>query len=351
LLKNSFGVSDRAQLRVLDNAARMQRNGQIQMISSLITGTLIDVWNVSLKKSARDIAEQNMNETKRVRNVVAGNARVGISETYDLNLYNAMFAASEANFVTAEQSYRDAVRKLYRTFNYEINGDLPELSDLTVLADTYSEVNVDVSIKTALAKRMDYINAQIALDSAKDDQTLNTSDSLPSLKVSGTVTSTAMEESISKANSKTAALDTPKYQLKVAASYPLQNSASGTKLRDSRYKVRQAELNLEKTKLEVKDDVVSKAEQIKVGYTSYQKAKFARQESERYYQSILSNLRMGKISIAVVKNALDSLNSSRQAELNALVQYNIILLQFDLSTNELLEKYKVDVNKYIADAK
>ncbi len=351
LLKNSFGVSDRSQLRVLENASKMQRNGQIQVISSLITGTLVDVWNVSLKKSARDIAEQTMNETKRVRNVVAGNVRLGISETYDLNLYNAMFAGSEATFMSAEQSYHDAVRKLFRTFNYEINGDIPELNDLTVLSDSYSEVNVEAAIKTAFAKRMDFINAQIALESAKDSVTLNTSDSLPSLVVSGTVSSTAVEESLTKANTKASTLDTPTYQLKVAASYPLQNTAKGTQLRDSRYKVRQAELNLERTRLEVKDDVVSKAEQIKVGHTAYQKAKIAREESERYYRSILANLRMGKISIAVVKNALDSLNSSRQTELNALVQYNVLLLQFDLATNELLEKYKVDVDKYIADAK
>ena len=70
-----------------------------------------------------------------------------------------------------------------------------------------------------------------------------------------------------------------------------------------------------------------------------------------YYASILANLRMGKISLAIVKNALDALNDSRQRELEGLVQYNIMLLQFDLATNELLEKYKVDVNKYLASAK
>ncbi|HEY1405933.1 MAG TPA: TolC family protein [Spirochaetota bacterium] len=350
LLKNSFGFSDRAQLRILENTTKAQRNGQIQAISGLITGTLIDVWNVSLKKSARDIADQSVRETKRVRDVVAGNARLGISETYDLNLYNAMLAGSEASFVYADQAYRDAVRKLFRTFNYEVSGDLPELSDLTVLSDVYSEVNIDTAIKTALAKRVDYINAQIALESAKESVSLSTNGSLPSLVVSGTVSSTAAEDSAAKANGKASVLDTPTYQVKVAASYPLENTAQGTALRDSRYKVRQAELNFEKIRLAVKDDVVSNAEQIKVGYTAYQKAKTARQESERYYQSIQANLRMGKISIAVVKNALDSLNSSRQNELNALVQYNIILLQFDLATNELLEKYKVDVDKYIAAA-
>jgi len=127
--------------------------------------------------------------------------------------------------------------------------------------------------------------------------------------------------------------------------------SQATNERDTKIKVRQMELRLEKSRVEVKDDVISKAEAIKVGYISYQKARTARQESEKYYQSILANLRMGKISSAVVKNALDAYNDSRQREVEALVGYNISLMQFDLATNILLEKYNVDVNRYLAESK
>jgi outer membrane protein TolC len=351
LLKNSFGYNDRAQEKLLDNASKMQRNGQIQVISGLVAGALVDIWNVSLMRSARDIAGQSLRETKRVRDVVAGNVRVGINENYELNSYNAMLAVAESSFASAEQSYRNAVRAMFSTFNYEISGDVPEITNISVLSDTFQEINIDAAIKIAYAKRIDFSNATLALENAKTDYGLNSNSELPSLSVTGTITSLAAESSATKANGKAMALDTPGYELRVAASYPLGQSAEATKARDSAYRVKQAELALEKTKLDVKNDVVGKIEQVKVGYTAYQKMKTAREESERYYKNILANLRMGKISIAVVKNALDQLNATRQNELNALVQYNVSLLYLDLATNELLEKYKVDVNKYIDGAK
>jgi len=49
----------------------------------------------------------------------------------------------------------------------------------------------------------------------------------------------------------------------------------------------------------------------------------------------------------VVKNALDAMIDSRQRELNALVQYNITLLRYDLATNFMFDRYKIDVNAYI----
>jgi hypothetical protein len=66
-----------------------------------------------------------------------------------------------------------------------------------------------------------------------------------------------------------------------------------------------------------------------------------------YYDRLLSNLRRGRFTAAVVKNGLDAMVATRQRELEALVAYNIALLQFDIAKNELFEKYKIDVNKYI----
>jgi outer membrane protein TolC len=351
ILKNSFGYSERAQEKILNSSAKIQKNSVSARISSLVAGALTDIWTVSLKKVARDNAEVSLRETKRVRDVIAANARLGISETYDLNFWNAQYAVAEAKSASADQAYRDSVRKLFRTLNYEVTGDLPDMGDISVLSDTYSDVDIEASLKTAYAKRADYLNAKITLDSAKTQLDIYKNDALPSLTLSGSYSSLSVEQTMGKAHSKAASLDTPVYGARFTLTYPLGDSTQATNERDSKINVRQTELRLEKSRIEVKDDVVSKAEAIKVGYLSYQKARTARQESERYYQSILANLRMGKISVAVVKTALDAYYDSRQREVEALVQYNIFLMQFDLSTNLLLEKYNVDLNKYLAEAK
>jgi outer membrane protein TolC len=351
LLKNSFGYSERQTVSILDNQTKMLKNGVSSKISSFVASALVDIWDVSLKRVARDNAAIALRETRRVRDVTANNVRLGISETYDLNFYNAMLASYESNNANAEQQYKDSVRKLYRTLNYEINGDVPDIEDFSVLSDTLAAVNIDQALKAAYAKRADYKNAQIALEAAKSQLSVARNDALPSFTVSGAVTSTAIEDSLGTAHGKATTLDSPAYSARFAMSKALGDSTQYANERDARAKLRQSELDLDRIRLIVKDDVLSKAESIKIAYESYQRARTSLQQYERYYSSILANLRMGKTSSAVVKNALDAYNDSRQKEHGALVNYNITLLQFDISTNQLLEKYNIDVDKYISEAK
>lgn len=351
LLKNAFGTSEKQTESMLESQAKMTKNGVSSKISGLVASALVDIWDVSLKRVARDNAAIALRETRRVRDVTANNVRLGISETYDLNFYNAMLAAYESNNASAEQLYKDSVRKLYRTLNYEINGDVPDLEDFSVLTDTLSEVNVDQALKAAYAKRADYKNAQISLEAAKSQLSVARNDSLPSLTVSGVVSSAAIETGMGTASGKASAMDTPTLSARFSMSKALGDSTQYANERDARAKLRQSQLDLDRVRLIVKDDISSKAESIKIAYESYQRSRTSRQQYERYYTSILGNLRMGKTSSAVVKNALDAYNDSRQKEHSALVNYNITLLQFDISTNQLLEKYDIDVDKYIAEAK
>ena len=73
----------------------------------------------------------------------------------------------------------------------------------------------------------------------------------------------------------------------------------------------------------------------------------ARKQSELFYQGMLRDLRLGRLSSAIAKNGLDALVQSREMELQALVGYNISLLKFDVARNILFEKYNIDVDKYI----
>ena len=61
------------------------------------------------------------------------------------------------------------------------------------------------------------------------------------------------------------------------------------------------------------------------------KAKEARQQAEIYYGKMLLNLRRGRITAAVVRNSLDALINSREAELQILVLFNASLLDFEVS--------------------
>ena len=350
LLKNSFGYNDRQQEKMLQNATKLIQMGQEAKISGLVAGALMDIWDVTLKKTARDNATISMRETKKVRDIVAANARLGISETFELNLYNAMYAGAEASFAQAEKDYQDAIRKLYRTLDVQID-DTADVADVMSLTTELKTVNIEAALKSAFAKRADYANAVLSEENARLQLCIARNGQLPSLTAGASVTSYSVNQKAGDAHSDMAAFDSPIYGVTVKMTYPLFDSGTEVAVRDAEYQSQQTKLRLEKARREIKDDVVSKADQIRVVYTMYQKMKVAREESERYFASIQNYLRMGKVKSADVKNALDTLTASRQRELQALIAYNMTLVQMDIATNELLEKYNVDVKQYLASAK
>jgi outer membrane protein TolC len=349
LLKNSFGYADRKQEQMLKNVTKLVQTGQEARISGLVAGALVDIWDVTLKKTARDNATISLRETKKVRDIVAANARLGISETFELNLYNAMYAGAEATFTQAEKEYNDAIRKLFRTLDVQAD-DKVDVTDVLALSTELKDINVEAALKAAFAKRADYANAVLSEENSRLELGIARNGLLPSLTAGASVTSYSYNQKLADANSDMAAFNSPILGVTVKASYPLFDSGAAVTVRDAEYKSQQTKLRLEKARREIKDDVVSKADQIRVMYSSYQKMKVAREESERYFWSIQNYLRMGKAKSADVKTALDTLTSSRQRELQVLIYYNQSLLGMDLATNELLEKYNVDVRQYLKSA-
>jgi hypothetical protein len=62
---------------------------------------------------------------------------------------------------------------------------------------------------------------------------------------------------------------------------------------------------------------------------------------------MVNNLLKGRLDSATVKNGLDVMISSRQTEINALVNYNVSLFQFLVAKNQIWEKFDINVEEYI----
>ena len=98
---------------------------------------------------------------------------------------------------------------------------------------------------------------------------------------------------------------------------------------------------------EVEEDIDSKIENLQTAYDVYLRMKKVREESETYYKNFLQSLKRGRFTSAAVKNALDALIQSREAELGTLIRYNISQLQLNIAKNDLFETYNIDIEKYI----
>jgi len=284
-------------------------------------------------------------ETRKVRDITARNAAYGLADDYTLRLYNSMLAGAEAKVVMTRQKYREALRSFLTTINVDEN---MEVTGTAVFSNKYPSINVEEALKTAFEKRADYQNALRDVESAKAGIKIAESNSLPSLTASLSGMLSAENGSFGGAISKD--FGQAKYHAfegKLNLTYPLGDNELYIQERNARFRVRQAELQLQKYKRKVKDDILNSTDYIEASYRLYQKGMEARRQSELFYQGMMRDLGLGRLNSAVVKNALDAMVQSREMELQALVGYNISLLQYDVARNVLFEKYGIDVEKYI----
>ncbi len=348
LLKNAFGYSDRLQKDIINNSIKIQRAAIIDRLSALVVSALADYWSVTVRKSALDNAGTELQSDKEVRDIISRNARYGLAESYDLNQYNAIVAVAEANLASCEKEYRDAVRKFLRTVNLPPD---TEVKGVTDLVDTLPPLDKDSALASAFKKRVDYRNALLDLENSRKTLSMYENNSLPSLTLSTDLTTIGQETTYLPAFKDSATGTYPDFEVNFKLSIPFDDTEQKANLRNAYLKIRQAEYNVENIKLELRDDVLSKLEGVEVQHTSLQKARTARSESELYYNKLLSLLRLGKINSVTMRLALDSMVQSRQQELEALVGYNLALLQFDLAKNEIFERYNVNVEKYLSSVK
>lgn len=346
LLKNAFGMNDRKTKRILHNTTEMIRSGLIYQLSALVVATLGDYWSVTIYKNALANARQEYNSTVQVRNIIARNLRVGLAERYELNQYNALVASATTKVKIVEQQLNDAVRKLVRTINLPAD---TKVEGVTNLVTHLLEVDVEKSIERAYKKRTDYTNLQKQLENALLSKDIAKNESWPSLKAGLSVTVQGQDKKFLPAFGETFTGKYPIVDVGLRLTYPLWDLDIKTKLRNADYKVKQLRIQVDQKEREIRDDVLSKSEMLKVRYEAYSQSENVLRESELFYKRLLERSGKGKISAVVLKSAIDSVTSARQNRLQSLVQYNLAILQYDLAVNQVFDKYNVDVEKIIAE--
>ena len=344
LLKNAFGYNDRKTEQILKNVTKMQKEGMILKLSIVIVQVIGEYWTVVMDKVSLENADLQVRETRKVRDITARNAAYGLADDFTLNFYNALLAGAEAKVTMARQKYHQSLRGFLTTINVDENTDV---TGTAVFSDKYPVINIEEALKTAYVRRADYQNALLSLENAKMGVQIATNGQLPSLVAEINGMLQGENDKIVTSYGNIGSFKYPAIEGKLKLMYPIADKDAATKARNARFQLRQAEIQLQKYRRNVKDDIMNATENIESMYRLHQKATEGRRQSELFYYGMLKNLKMGKLSASIVKNGLDALVQSREMELQALVGYNIALLMFDVARNELFTRYRIDVDKYI----
>ena len=143
----------------------------------------------------------------------------------------------------------------------------------------------------------------------------------------------------------------PQIEATVKMSYPLWDKDIKAKQRNAYLKKKQAKIEVEDLKQVIRDEVTGRLERVKHNHEILKKNRIVTVEAVKYYNRLFLRSRQGRFNSVSVKSALDSLIDARQKELEALIQFNVSILQFDLAKNEVFERYDVNIEKLLKGVK
>ena len=348
LLKNAFGVNHRRNEEIEMNQYKNQRSQIIDQLSVLIVNGLVDYWQVTINTRKVENAKKQLAETKKVRNTIIRNIRLGLSERFDLNNYNSLVARAESQLKLEKQTLIESKRKLLRTINMPSDTKVAGLTDLLV---TLPRLNKEEALRSAFIKRVDYQNALRKIDMAELEIKVANNNALPSLTAGVTVTLQGQDTEIFSSHYEIPNLTFPQIQATVKMSYPLWDQDIKAKQRNAYLKKKQAKIEVEDLKQVIRDEVIGRLERVKLNHEILKKNRIVTVEAVKYYNRLLLRSRQGRFNSVSVKSALDSLIDARQKELEALIQFNVSILQFDLAKNEVFERYDVNIEKLLKGVK
>lgn len=348
LLKNSFGYLDRLNDEKSYDESLESRRLIIDQLSGIVVQALIDYWQVGVNEQEVINSKSELESTIQVRDIIRRNIRLGLNENFELNQYNSLVAAAESHLAQAEQQLIMSERKLIRTVNMPAGTKVPGVTNLTEELPT---VDRELAVQAALKKRVDYQLALENLEDASRDIAIAENNALPSLTAILSVQGNSRDTNIGSANVDTLALKYPSYNVGLEMSYPLWDEEIKTNLRNSALQKKQAEITAEELRIEIRDEVYDRIDQMELSYKILLNSRIAKSESEDSYRKLIAKSRQGRFNSATVKSSLDNLIEARHQELQALVNFNISILQLDLAKNEIFEKYNVDVEKLIDEVR
>ncbi len=349
LLKNFLGRSDRSTERALKTRVSIQRSFLINQLSNILVETIADYWSVTISKKTLDTRLLELSSTKRVRQIIIRNSRLGLSEKFDVNRYNSLVASAENKVAKTRYQYKEAQRKLIRQV------DLPSDTKITGVTDLSEKLPqnfvLSEAISAAFEKRVDYKNAVLELKAFELEKEVSTNSVLPSLLLDFKLQTASQADKFGDSFAQAHSYEFPSFDVKLKMNYPLFGKEVYADVRNAELKLRQQKIEIKELKKELRDDVISKYENLLLTYGVLKKSRVIQRESAAYYSGIFRRSRQGKFNSETVKNALDGMISSRLQYLQELVNYNLALLRYDLSKNEIFERYGLDIEDLLKRVK
>ncbi|EQA62013.1 TolC family protein [Leptospira alexanderi] len=350
ILKYSFGKTQKEKEAILRQNTVIKREELIYILSQLVVQTLIQYWSLNIYDSNVKTLQDLESNTRNIRDLTTRKRNLGLSEGFEVNLWNSILSQTAGNLEKAKVSRKEAERNLIRILNADPSSKVEGVTDLQ--ENVPVDFNVEKDYIYALEHRTDLKNLRKQREIAELNLKIKEAEDMPSLKLSGAYSTRGQnivspQQNVMDTNRGIASFKYPEAYAAFQFSYPLWDKGIKADIRNAKLDVENLEKKEAELKLSIKEELENRYATILAGKDILEGAKKRREEANKFYRGLSERFRQGRFTAVAVKTALDNVIQSELQVTQAKIQLNIDILRYELAKNHIFEKFGVNVNDII----
>ncbi len=326
------------QLRVDEAGLRLQIMTTVNNTKAAFFNLIYARDNVQVKDLALKLAQQLLTENRK-------KVEVGSLAPLDEKQAQSQAASAKADLIAAEQALvaqENVLIGLITDKFSEWSGVRPVPAESLVAVPP--ELNLQDSLRDGIAKRPDYLQAKLQVESQNITVRYTRNQVFPELDITGSYGRRATDPGFESAINDVTAGNTPYYSAGVFVSIPLGNRAASNNYKAAKETVKQLLAKMKKSELGI---VIAIDNDVKTVRSDYERVQATR-EASAYAKDALDaeqkKLENGKSTSFVVLQLQSNLTSAKSAELRALADFNIAVQQLAFDDGTLLERSHIGVS-------
>ncbi|MCB1175558.1 MAG: TolC family protein [Leptospiraceae bacterium] len=345
LLKNAFGFNQQRLNDINRNNARITRENMIYEMTGLVVQAMTNYWNLSIAEEQLGTSRLLLKNTRNILSITINKRNIGLAEGFEVNQWNALLARAQTSVDMARLDRDNQRRDLLRIMNLD---PALALSGKTQLSQSMpQDIAPEQDLAYAYKTRPDFLSLRLQMQNTRKAYEIANNQLLPSVSIGGSYSSRSYGRHARTAYNEVPNGRFPDYGVEFKVEYPLWNESARVDARNARIDLQRMRITERKMHRQIRDEILSGSEQIKVAHLAVQNAQNALQQTQAYYNGLIYRYRQGRFTAVAVKEALDQLVQARQAYTEALVNFNISLIRYDFIRNKVFTKYDIDVYKVL----
>jgi outer membrane protein len=286
---------------------------------------------LEVRRQQHDLAQAQLDQVRRLVNA-------GQRAEVEIVRAEAGVAQQLGAIITAENNLRDRERDLKRVMSKPgLNMQSPTVVIPTTEPDpVYYKMDRPQLVKTAVAERMELLQLQLQLLEKADTVDYMRNQTLPYASLGYTYNINGLGATRTDAWDMILGADYSDHRLSLQARVPIGNEAAKSRLRQAIYDRRATLATEASRKASIEYEVLSAADKIDGNWQALLAARQNTILQGRLYEAEKRQFELGMRTSTDVLNAQTSFADAQSAEINALAEYQITLVDLAYATGTVL---------------